>query len=177
MSSLPKITDIHYVTTSFNERMIFPWSLCESLDHFTYHCPMIIEYRQHQLALIQAPTELMVDLTSSLEILHIISPEPEALPRPLWFLDDLSKDSPPNPPNSPAHFPTKILHPTTMGTPQYFDIWFMLSEPSQFHCDIPPPSSSPGGSHMTTVTNITLHDPLYSCQFHYDEEILKELNP
>jgi hypothetical protein len=35
-SSLPKITDIHYVTTSVNERMRCPCSLCESLDHFTY---------------------------------------------------------------------------------------------------------------------------------------------
>jgi hypothetical protein len=70
----------------------------------------------------------------------------------------------------------EILHPTTTGTPQYFDIWFMSSEPSQFPCVVPPASSSPGGSHMTTVTDITLHDPLYSCQFHCDEEILEELN-
>jgi hypothetical protein len=84
-SSLPKITDIHYVTTSVNECMRYPCSLCESLDHFTYQCPMIIEYRQCQLTLIQTPmppTELMVDVTSSLEILHIISPEPGALPTP-----------------------------------------------------------------------------------------------
>jgi hypothetical protein len=139
--SLPKITDIHYVTNSFNERMRCPCSLCESLDHFTYQCPMIIEYRQCQLTLIQTPTpptKSMVDLTSSLEILHIISPKPEALPTPPWFLDDLSKDSPPNPPNSPIHFPMDILHPTTTSTPQYFDIWFMSSEPSQFHCIVPP---------------------------------------
>jgi hypothetical protein len=37
----------------------------------------------------------MVNLTSSLEILHIISPEPEALPIPPWFLNDLSEDLPP----------------------------------------------------------------------------------
>jgi hypothetical protein len=137
---------------------------------------MIIEYRQRQLTLIQRPTKSMVDLTSSLEILHLISPKPEALPTPSWFLDDLSEDSPPNPPNSPAHFPTEILHQTTMGTPQYFDIWFMSSKPSQFPCIVPPASSSPRGSHTTAVTDITLHDPFYSCQFHYDEEILKELN-
>jgi hypothetical protein len=59
----------------------------------------------------------MVDLTTPLEILHIISPEPKALPIPPWFLDDLSEDLLPNPPNSPIHFPTKILHPTTTGTP------------------------------------------------------------
>jgi hypothetical protein len=55
-SSLPKITDIHYVTTSVDEYMRCPFSLCESLYHFTYQCPMIIEYRQHQLTLIQTPT-------------------------------------------------------------------------------------------------------------------------
>ena len=153
-----------------------PYSLCESLDHFTYQCPMIIEYRQCQLTLIQTPTESMVHLTSSLEILHIISPEPEALPTPPWFLDDLSEDSPPNPPNSPIHFPTKILHPTTTGTPHYFDIWFMSSEPSQSHYVIPLASSSPRDSQTTTVTDITLYDPLYSHQFHYDEDILEELN-
>jgi hypothetical protein len=27
---------------------------------------------------------------------------------PPWFLDDLFEDLPPNPPNSPAHFPTEI---------------------------------------------------------------------
>jgi hypothetical protein len=132
MSSPPNITDIHYVMTSVNEHMICPCSLCESLDHFTYQCPMVIEYRQCQMALIQTPAppiESMVDLTSPLEVLHIIYPEPKALPIPLWFLDDLSEDLPPNPPNSPLHFPTEILHPTTTGTPQYFDIWFMLSKP------------------------------------------------
>jgi hypothetical protein len=36
---------------------------------------------------------------------------------PPWFLDDLFEDSPPNPPNSPAHSPMDILHPTTTGTP------------------------------------------------------------
>jgi hypothetical protein len=118
----------------------------------------------------------MVDLTSPLEILHIISPKPETLPIPPWFLDDLSKDLPPNPPNSPVHFPMEILHPNTIGTPQYLDICFMSSEPSQSHCIIPPASSSPKENHMVIVTNITLYDPLYSCQFHCDEDILEELN-
>jgi hypothetical protein len=95
---------------------------------------------------------------------------------PPWFLDDLSEDSPPNPPNSPTHSPTDILHPTTTGTPQYFNIWFMSSEPSPSPCVVPPASSSLGGSHMTTITDITLHDPLYSRHFHCDEEILEELN-
>jgi hypothetical protein len=175
-SSLPKITDIHYITTLVNERMRFPFSLGESLDHFEYQCPMIIEYRQRQMTLIQTPAESIVDLNSPLAIIHIISLEPEALPTPPWFLDDLSENSPPNPPNSLVHFPTKILHPTTIGTPQYFDIWFKSSEPSQYPCIIPLASSSQTDNHMVTITNITLHDPLYSRQFHYDKDILEELN-
>jgi hypothetical protein len=39
------VTDIHYVSTSVTEWMRFPCSLCDSLDHFTYQCPLIIEYR------------------------------------------------------------------------------------------------------------------------------------
>jgi hypothetical protein len=101
----------------------------------------------------------MVDLTSPLEILCIIYPEPEALPIPLWFLDDLSEDLPPNPHNSLVHFPTKFLYPTTTGTPHYLDIWFMSSKPSQSHCIIPPASSSPKENHMMTVIDITLYDP------------------
>jgi hypothetical protein len=95
---------------------------------------------------------------------------------PPWFLDELSMDSPPNLPNSPIHFPMEILHPTTTGTPQYFNIWCLSREPSQSHCIVPPASSSPGASHMATVTNITLYDPLYFCQFHCDEDILEVLN-
>jgi hypothetical protein len=176
-SSSPNVTDIDYVTTSVNERMRFPFSLCESLDHFTYQCPMIIEYRQRQVTLIQTPTpptESMINPTPSPDILHIISPEPEALPTPPWFLDDLYEDLPPNPPNSPVHFPTKILRPTTIYNPQYLNIWFMSSEPSQSHCIIPLASSSPEDNHTVTVT-ITLLDPLYSRQFHCDEDILEEL--
>jgi hypothetical protein len=41
-SSTTPITDILYVTTSVNERMRCPCSLCDSLAHFTYQCPMII---------------------------------------------------------------------------------------------------------------------------------------
>jgi hypothetical protein len=118
----------------------------------------------------------MVDLTSPLEILHVISPEPEELPIPPWFSDDLSNNLPPNPPNSPIHFPTEILHPTTTGTPQYLNIWFMSSEPSQSHCVIHPASSSPQDNHTVIVIDITLYDPLYSHQFHCDEDILKDLN-
>jgi hypothetical protein len=81
---------------------------------------MIIEYKKHQVTLIQTPalpTKSMINPTPSPKILHIISPEPEALPTPPWFLDDLYKDLPPNPPNSPIHFPMKILRPTTIYNP------------------------------------------------------------
>jgi hypothetical protein len=174
-SSSTNITDIRYVTTSVNERMRCPCSLCDSLAHFTYQCPMIVEYMKHQLTLLHQPAEAIIDITLSLEALHVISPEPEALPTPPWFLDDISKDSPPNPPKSPAHSPTSTLHPTTMGTPKYFNIWFMLSEPSPSPHNVPP-VSSPGGNHMTTITEITPHDPLYSRHFQCNEEILEELN-
>jgi hypothetical protein len=141
-----------------------------SYDHCIQATPIDLDSNPY------APTESMVDLTSSLEILHIISPKPKALLIPLWFLDDLSEYLPPNPPNSSIHFPTEILHPTTTSSPQYLDIWFMSSEPSQSHCIIPPSSSSPEENHMVTVTDITLYDPLYSHQFHCDEDILEELN-
>jgi hypothetical protein len=134
--------NIHYVTTSVNERMICPFSLCESLDHFTYQCPMIIEYKHRQLTLIQnhtpsLPIEPVNTLTPSIDMVHVFSPEPEALPTPPWFLDDFYEEIPPNPPNSPIYFPTKILHPTTFFNPQYLDIWFMSSETSL------PPDNNP----------------------------------
>jgi hypothetical protein len=82
-----------------------PCSLWDSLAHFTYQCPMILEYRQCQLTLLHRPVESIIDITLSLEDIHVISPEPKALPTPPWFLNDLSEDSSPNPPNSPAHSP------------------------------------------------------------------------
>jgi hypothetical protein len=51
----------------------------------------------------------------------------------------------------------------------------MSSEPLQSHYVIPPASSSLEENHTTTVTDITLLDPLYSGQFHCDEDILEEL--
>jgi hypothetical protein len=113
LSSSTPVIDIHYVMTSVNEWMIFPFSLYESLDHFTYQCPMILEYRHRQMALIQNPTptsQPVVPVTTptpSPDVVHIFSPEPEALPTPPWFTDRLYEDFPPNPPNSPVHFPTK----------------------------------------------------------------------
>ena len=91
---------------------------------------------------------------------------------PPWFLDDMSEDLPRNPPNSPTHSPAATLHPTTTGTPQYLNIWFMMSEPS-LSPSITPVVSSAGGNH--TITEITPHDPLYSLRFQCDEEILEEL--
>jgi hypothetical protein len=172
-TSSSTITDIRYVTTSVNERMRCPCSLCDSLTHFTYQCPMILAYRQRQLALRHQPAMTVIDLTSSLEDLHVISPEPEALPTPPWFFNDISEDLPRNPPNSPTHFPTETFHPTTTGTPQYFNIWFMSSEPSP-SAHTTPLASPAGGNH--TNTEITPHDPLYSRCFQYDEEILEELH-
>jgi hypothetical protein len=105
------VTDIHYVTTSVNERMRFPFSLSKSLDHFTYLCPTIIEYKCHQMALIQnspnpsLPMMQVIPHIPSPDTIHITSPKPESLPIPPWFMDRLSEDFPPNPPNSPIHFP------------------------------------------------------------------------
>jgi hypothetical protein len=72
---------------------------------------MIIEYRCRQMALIQNPTPpplpkvLVITPTPSPDVIHIISPELEALPTPPWFIDNLYEDFPPNPSNSPVHFP------------------------------------------------------------------------
>ena len=142
---------------------------------------MIIEYRRRQLALIQnhtppPPTEPVSTLTPSHDMVHIFLPKPEALPTPPWFLDDFYEDSPENPPNSPIHFPTEILCPTTIFNPQYLDIWFMSSEPSQPPYDTPSTSSPPNNNAMVTVTKVTPFDPLYSRQFHCDEDILEELS-
>jgi hypothetical protein len=52
----------------------------------------------------------------------------------------------------------------------------MTSEPTLMPSVIPPTSPLIGGSHTPTTTDITLHDPLYSRHFHYDEEILEEIN-
>jgi hypothetical protein len=170
-TSSSNITDIRYVTTSVNERMRCPCSLCDSLTHFTYQCPMILAYRQRQVARRHQPTEPIIDITSPPEDRRVISLEPEALPTPPWFLNDISEELPRNPPNSPVH--TETLHPTTTGTPQYFNIWLMSSEPS--HSAYTPPLATPAGGNHTS-TEITHHDPLYSRRFHNDEEILEELH-
>jgi hypothetical protein len=116
-TSSSNITDIRYITTSVNERMRCPCSLCDSLAHFTYQCPIIIEYRQRQWALQHQPTEV-IDLTTPREERQVIPLEQEVLPTPPWFLDDVSEDLPRNPPNSPSHSSTETRHPTTTGTPR-----------------------------------------------------------
>jgi hypothetical protein len=171
-ASSSNITDIRYVTTSVNERMRCPCSLCDSLTHFTYQFLMIIEYRQRQWARRHHPTEV-IHLPASPVDPHVISLQTEALPTPPWFLDDISEDLPRNPPNSPAHSSTATRHPTTTGTTQSLNIWFMSSESSPSP-SITPSVSSTGGKH--TGTEITRHDPLYSHCFQNDEEILEELN-
>jgi hypothetical protein len=175
------VTGIHYVTTLVNERMSFPCSLCDSLDHFTYQCPSIIEYRRRQMALIQNPPTTPLPMMQvippipSPDIVHITSPEPESLPIPPWFMDRLSEDFPLNPPNSLEHFPQEILPPTTVYNPQYLDIWFMTSMPSHYNCNTPSTSSPPKDNHTVTTTNVTSLNPLYSHIFHCDEDILEEL--
>jgi hypothetical protein len=129
---------------------------------------MIIKYRHHQMALIQSttpplvPVESMITPTPSLEVIHILYLEPETLPTPPWFLDEFYEDFPPNPPNSPVHFPMESLRLNTIFNPQYLDIWFISIEPSQYPYVTPPTSSSSDDNHMVIVTDITLLDPLYS---------------
>jgi hypothetical protein len=136
---------------------------------------------RRQLALIPnhpitpSPVMHVVPPTPSLNIVYIFSPKPKGLPTPPWFIDNLEEDFPPNPTNSPIHFPMEILRLTTIFNPQNLDIWYMPSEPSQPPCDIPSIFSLPEYNHTVTVTNITPLDPLYSQQFHCDEEILEEL--
>jgi hypothetical protein len=95
-------------------------------------------------------------------VVHIFPLKPEALPTPPWFLDNLYEDLPPNPSNSPIHFPTEILCPTTIFNPQDLNICFMSSEPLQPPCDTPSTSSPPEKNPMVTVTKVIPFDPLYS---------------
>jgi hypothetical protein len=171
--SSSNITDIRYVTTTVNERMRCPCSIYDLLAHFTYQCPIILAYRQLQLTLRHQLVAAVANLTSPLEDFYVISPEPEALPMPPWFLYGISEDLPRNPPKSPTHSPTETLHPTTTGTPQCFNIWFMTSEPSS-STRTTPIASPAGGSH--TRAEITPYDPLYSRRFQSDKEILEEIH-
>jgi hypothetical protein len=141
------VTDIHYVSTSVPKWMRFPFSLCDSLAHFTYQCPLIVEYRRHQLTLIQNHLTIvphMMQVTTpipSLDTIKITSPKPESLPTPPWLINRLSEDIPPNPVDSLVQFPQEILPPTKVYPLQYLEIWFMTSELSQHTYDIPSTSS------------------------------------
>jgi hypothetical protein len=158
-----------------------PCYLCYSLDHFTYQCPTIIEYRCHQMDLIQDPLNIALPVIQIIPPIPypdtdpISSPEPKSLPIPPWFMDILFDDFPPNPPNYPVHFPQEILPTTTVYNPQCIDIWFISNTPSHHSCNTSSTSSPPKNNHMVIVTNVTSMDPLYSCIFHYDEDILEEL--
>jgi hypothetical protein len=72
---------------------------------------MIVQYRLRQLTLIQTHSTTLPHMMQvsppipSPYTIHISSPEPEVLPTALWSLDRLSEDIPPNPPNTPVHFP------------------------------------------------------------------------
>jgi hypothetical protein len=117
------VTDINYFLTLVTEQMRFPCSLCNSLTHFKYECPSIIEYRHRQVTLIQnlsivsPPMMQVIPPIPSPYIFHIISPEPESLPTPPWFMDILFEDVSLNPPNSLVPFPHEILPPTTVYHP------------------------------------------------------------
>jgi hypothetical protein len=140
-SSSTNITDIRYVTTSVNERMRCPFSLYDSLAHFTYQCPMILKYRQCQFSLLHRPAEAIIDITSSLEDLHVISPDLKALLTPPWFFNDISEDSPRNPPNSPTH------PPQTLSTQPP---WVPLSTSIYGLCRVNPP-------HLLELFPLLLH--------------------
>jgi hypothetical protein len=176
------ITEIYYVSTAVPEQMRFPYSLCDSLAHFTYQCPLIIEYRRRQITLIQnhsttSPHVMQVNPPiPSPDIVDITSHEPESLPTPPWFMDRLFEDIPPNPPNSPVHFPQEILPPITVYPPQYLDIWFMSSKSSQHTCNIPSLYSPLEDIHTMKITHVTSTNPLYSHIFHCDKDILEKLN-
>jgi hypothetical protein len=49
-SSHTLFTNIHYVMTSVNEHMRCPCTLCESLDHFKYQCPTMMQEHLSQQA-------------------------------------------------------------------------------------------------------------------------------
>jgi hypothetical protein len=131
--------------------MRFPCTLCDSLAHFTYRCPLIVAYRGHHSTPIQPHLTTSPLVLHSLDTVNITSPEPESLPIPPWFTDRLSEDIPPNPPNSLVNFPQEILPPTTVYHPQCLDIWFMSSEPSHPVCDIPSTSSPLEDNHTLTI--------------------------
>jgi hypothetical protein len=51
----------------------------------------------------------------------------------------------------------------------------MKSMPTHHNCDTPSTYPPPEDNHIVIVTNVTSLDPLYSCNFHCDEDILEEL--
>jgi hypothetical protein len=97
--------------------MRYPCSLCGSLAHFTYQCPLIVAYQGRQSTPIQPHMITSPLVMHALDTVNIPSPEPESLPIPPWFTVRLSKDIPPNPPNSSVNFRQEIFPPTTVYHP------------------------------------------------------------
>jgi hypothetical protein len=135
-----------------------------------------VAYRGRHSNPIQPHSTTSQRVFPSLDTVKITSFEPEALPTPPWFIDRLSKDIPPNPPNSPVHPPQEILPPTTVYHPQCLDIWFMSSKSSHHGCEIPPNSSPLEDNHTLEIPPLTSQDPLYSLIFHCDQDILEEMS-
>jgi hypothetical protein len=177
------ITDIRYVSTSVPEHMRCPCTLCDSLAHLTYQCPLIIEYRFCQSTPIQPyMTTLLhvMQVTSPIpspDTFHIFSPEPESLPIPPWFTLRLYKDVPSNPRNSLEIFPQEIFPPTTIHYPQDLDIWFISNNRLHPIYTIPYTSShlEDNHAHLSQVPPIPTQDHLSSLIFHCDEYILDKL--
>jgi hypothetical protein len=115
-SSLPltssHVTDICYVSSSFPEWMRCPCALSYSLSHFTYRCPLMVAYQGRHSTSIQPNMITSPLVKHSPYIFNVPSPKPESLPIPPRFTVRLSKDIPPNPPNSLVTFPLEILPPT-----------------------------------------------------------------
>jgi hypothetical protein len=118
---------------------------------------------------------VIIDITSSLEDLHVISPSSRHSQR-------LHGSSMMSLTIYPATPPTLLLiPPRTLSTQP---LWVPLSTSIYGLCRVNPPHLlawfllllHQGANHTTTVTEITPHDPLYSRQFQCDEEILKEIN-
>jgi hypothetical protein len=73
---------------------------------------------------------------------------------PPWFLDDISEDSPPNPPNFPTPFPTDTLHPppSTHTNPSSRNIGIFLPGHTQ-RCL----ASIPLLSNIASIPGLTSH--------------------
>jgi hypothetical protein len=85
-----------------------------SYDHLIQPSPNVPYSKSYTSPL---PEEPIITPTPSPDMVYIFSPQLGAHPIPARFIDSLEEDFPPNPPNYPIHFPTKILRPTTIFNP------------------------------------------------------------